>query len=81
VSLAQLGKPDYDAKVRQAVYEIAGNLIAAVKEAKEPLPSLIDMISFRVKRTVIDVTREQVSRFRNELVNAGLMWAITKTAN
>jgi multimeric flavodoxin WrbA len=62
VSSAQLGKPEYDGKVQDAANKLAEKLIATVQEGKEPSPSLIDMISFQVMRTVIDVTREQVPR-------------------
>ena len=57
---SQFKRPDYVAMVEAKTDQLVDKLIVAVEKAEDPSPAMIDLISFRVMRTVMEVNREDV---------------------
>ncbi|MCP4198627.1 MAG: NAD(P)H-dependent oxidoreductase [Proteobacteria bacterium] len=57
---SQFKRPDYVAMVEASADQLVDKLIAAVDRAEDPSPALIDLISFRVMRTVMEINRQDV---------------------
>jgi multimeric flavodoxin WrbA len=59
---SQFERPEYDVMVQTCAEQLVEKLVVAVERAEEPSPSLVDLISFRVMRTVIEVNQDKVTR-------------------
>jgi multimeric flavodoxin WrbA len=57
---SQFDRPDYVAMIQALAEQLVDKLTIAVERAEEPSPSLVDMVSFRVMRTVMEINQNNI---------------------
>ena len=74
---SQFDRPDYEAMVHDIAENLVNKLIVAVDRAEEPSPSLVDLISFRVMRVMMEINRETVTLVLPEVLLAKQLYSMS----